>query len=312
MHWPSTAPFALFLSHDIDQIHDRELWRVLADVNHIRRMILKNEAGNHQFALKRIGRSIFRPKDSIQDFETILNIEARHGFHSTFFLLHDYYWARHGARFKLSDPAITDISYLIKTADCEIGLHGGYYRFNNARRYQDSRKKIEDRIGVEIVGIRNHKLRFSHPETWQAQVSAGLQYDCTCDKRLLAKLNQEKYSPFWALSPVKDGSPGLVELPLTLMDVDLFKGSHYTGPEALDEAWRRIEPNIKAGGLVSLLWHNNYFNELEYRAWQWVYEELLNRLSALKPWCATGKEINAWFRSESSRLTETLSRCGEI
>ena len=68
-------------------------------------------------------------------------------------------------------------------------------------------------------------------------------------------------------------------------------------PAALEAAWQAIQPTIAAGGLVSLLWHNNYFNEPEYWDWQMVYEELLARLAALNPWCATGAEINQWWRS---------------
>jgi hypothetical protein len=48
---------------------------------------------------------------------------------------------------------------------------------------------------------------------------------------------------------------------------------------------------------VSLLWHNNYFNEPEYAEWQWTYERLLERLAAQNPWCAPGAEIAAWWRA---------------
>ena len=44
--WPNAAPFALFLSHDIDQIYDRELFRLLADINHVRRRFSSEETGN--------------------------------------------------------------------------------------------------------------------------------------------------------------------------------------------------------------------------------------------------------------------------
>jgi hypothetical protein len=52
--------------------------------------------------------------------------------------------------------------------------------------------------------------------------------------------------------------------------------------------------------LVTLLWHNDCFNEPEYREWQWTYEQLLSRLAARRPWCATGAEIAAWWRKQSA------------
>ena len=38
-----------------------------------------------------------------------------------------------------------------------------------------------------------------------------------------------------------------------------------------------------------------------------VYEELLNRLAPLKPWCATGAEINAWWRAKAAVTIRTSS-----
>lgn len=294
--WPGEAAFALFLSHDIDQIHDRELWRVLADVNHVRRVLFRGEPGSVRLAGRRIARALLGPKPAVRDFETILGIEGRHGFRSTFFLLHDRYWARHGARFRLADSAIRDIVGLIQKAGCEIGVHGGYYRFNKPGEYRDSIQALRDVLGVDAVGIRNHLLRYSGPETWRAQEAAGFSYDATCGYGRFGGPGGVPAVPFWAVEPARSGGRGLVELPLTVMDCRLFRDARLGGEGALDEAWNSIEPVIAAGGLVTLLWHNNYFNEPEYWDWQWVYVQLLDRLAALRPWCATGAEINDWWR----------------
>lgn len=92
----------------------------------------------------------------------------------------------------------------------------------------------------------------------------------------------------------------LLELPLTVMDTTLFRYLGLSGEAALEAAWAAVGPVTKIGGLVALLWHNNFFNEPEYWDWQMVYEELLKRLSALGPWCATGQEINRWWRARAA------------
>ena len=297
--WPDAAQFGLFLSHDVDQVHDRELWRVLADLNHVRRMAdrTRNPA---TCAWRGAGsaRALVSPKPAVRDFETILDIEARHGFRSTFFLLHDRYWARHGARYRFSDLEIQEVASLIRAAGCEIGLHGGYYRFNDAAAYRESREAIQRAFSVEAVGIRNHMLRFSGPETWRAQHAAGFAYDATFGKQDSPGPLEGMMKPFWAVQPSPEGDAGLVELPLTVMDGTLFRHCRLTGAAALDAAWAAIEPVIEDGGLVTLLWHNNYFNEPEYADWQWVYESLLERLAEHRPWCATGAEIAAWWRTQ--------------
>lgn len=44
--------------------------------------------------------------------------------------------------------------------------------------------------------------------------------------------------------------------------------------------------------MVSLLWHNNFFNEPEYWDWQMVYEKRRERRAGMKPWSAPRAEIN--------------------
>jgi peptidoglycan/xylan/chitin deacetylase (PgdA/CDA1 family) len=291
--WPEGRPFALFLSHDVDQIHDRELFRVLADLNHVRRIWTQGEKGNAALALRRVARALIAPKPAEKDFGTILEIEARHGFRSTFFVLHDPYWSRHGPRYRLSCPEIRRIADLVRGAGGEIGLHGGYLRFNQADGYRESRAALRDALGVDAVGIRNHFLRFSGADTWAAQEAAGFRYDTTFGFADRLGPRDDRLAPF-----VPEGRT-ILELPLTVMDVTLFRNLGMAGEAALEAAWRAIEPVAQAGGLVTLLWHNNYFNEPEYRDWQWTYEQLLERLAALNPWCATGAEIERHWRANA-------------
>ena len=296
--WPDGRSFGLFLSHDVDQIHDRELFRVLADLNHVRRIWTQGEKGNAALALRRVARALVAPKPAERDFATILEIEARYGYRSTFFVLHDPYWSRNGPRYRLSCPEIRRIAALVRGAGGEIGLHGGYLRFNQADGYRESRAALRAALDVEAVGIRNHFLRFSGADTWAAQEAAGFRYDATFGHADRLGPREGRMLPF-----VPEGR-NILELPLTVMDAVLFRSLGLTGAAALDAAWRAIEPVAQAGGLVTLLWHNNYFNEREYRDWQWTYERLLERLAALKPWCATGAEIERWWRAneENSAL----------
>ena len=287
-NWPKNEKFALFLSHDVDQIYDRELFHFLATLNHIKRMMLSGERGSCKNALSRLLRIVFNPKPVDKDFRTILNIESKYGFKSTFFLLHDPYWCRHGARYSISSPQLKSIVDLIKETECEIGLHGGYYRFNDAEKYRESRELLEETFDIEVSGIRNHLLRFSGNETWDAQQKAGFKYDATFGYSERPGARDDKFFPF------KPDNMDLTVLPLTVMDATLFRNMNLNLDQALETAWKAIEPVIEKGGLVSLLWHNNFFNEPEYAEWQACYELLLERLAEFNPWNATGGDIARW------------------
>jgi len=297
--WPHGTPFALFLSHDIDQIHDRELFRILADINHVRRRFWSGETGNAPLACRRIARAVFKPKRALLDFETILGIEKRHGFRSTFFLLHDRYWARQGARFSFADKEIQEIGRLALAAGCELGVHGGYYRFNDAAKYRESKETLATVFGVEPVGIRNHLLRFSYPETWRAQQEAGFEYDATYGFRSVPGPRAGLALPFFPFDTRREEPLTILELPLAVMDTSIFRYLRLQGEAALEFTWQMLDRLANRGALVSLLWHNNFFNEPEYWDWQMVYERLLERFAALRPWCVTGAEINQWWRSRA-------------
>lgn len=297
--WPGGAPFALFLSHDVDKIHDREPFYALAALNRARRLLAGGEVRRAGSTLRRLARAWVAPKAPEMDFRTILDVEARHGFRSTFFVLHDRRWRRRGARYDVTAPALRRIAEMIRAAGGEIGLHGGYYRFNQAAAYRESREILQAALGGEIVGIRNHFLRFSGAETWAAQQAAGFRYDSTFGHADRIGARAGRLFPFFAADPATGRKLDIVELPLTVMDVALFQ-EPLSGAEALERAWRAIEPALAAGGLVTLLWHNDCFNEPEFREWQWTYEQLLARLAARRPWCATGAEIAAWWRKQSA------------
>lgn len=298
--WPGDAPFALFLSHDIDQIYDREFFRVLADANHVRRLLVSGETGSLPLASRRILRALFRPKPTSLDFETLLSLEAKHGFRSTFFVLHDRYLARQGARFAIEDREMREIGRLIVSANAELGVHGGYYRFNNAALYRESRERLAAVFGIQPVGIRNHLLRYSYPQTWVAQEAAGFEYDATYGFRSVPGPRSGLALPFFTYDAHQQRMLDLIELPLTVMDTSIFRYLRLAGTEALEFAWRLIERLAGHGALVTLLWHNNFFNEPEYWDWHMVYERLLERLAALKPWCAPGVEINRWWRARAA------------
>jgi peptidoglycan/xylan/chitin deacetylase (PgdA/CDA1 family) len=308
--WPQDRSFGLLVSHDIDQIHDREMWRILADINHIRRMVTRGEPGSVSLALRRVGRSVCAPKPATKDYATILELEAKHGFRSTFFVLHDRYWARQGARFGIRCRAIREIARLATAAGCEVTVHGGYYRFNNAEAYRESREELGREFGVAPVGIRNHLLRYSYPGTWRAQSQAGFQYDATYGYNCQPGPRSGLALPFYAYDREQEQVLDLLVLPLTVMDTTVFRYLRMQGEAALALAWSVVKRYADRGGLVTLLWHGNFFNEPEYADWQWVYDRLLERLAPLHPWCAPGAEINRWWRARAAVRLASPVRAG--
>jgi peptidoglycan/xylan/chitin deacetylase (PgdA/CDA1 family) len=300
--WPNNAPFALFLSHDVDQVYDRGLYRTLSDINHLQQMLWGKDYGNTAACCRRIGRSLLRPKGWRRQFERILEIESAYGWRSTFFFLEGNRWSRYGSRYSLENQRIHELASLLTDAGCEIGVHGSYYDFNKADGYRRSADIIEKAFKVRPVGIRNHHLRFSYPLTLQAQAQAGFLYDSTFGMSDQPGFRDGRMHPFIPKDPQSGAPINIVVLPLTVMDSTLFRVLGLGQEEALRVLDNLLDQVRSAGGLLTLLWHNNYFDEPEYRILEEVYAAFLGRVAKFKPFCGTGAEIAQWYLSHKTGM----------
>lgn len=300
--WPGGARFALFLSHDVDQIFDREMFRLLADVNHLRRVVAGREPGDARECLRRVHRSVFAPKDEARQFRRILDIEARHGWRSTFFFLEGARWSRYGSRYELEDRRVQTIAAMLADAGCELGVHGGWHDLDDAAGYRRSAERLFRSFGARPVGIRNHYLRFTGSATWRAQRDAGFEYDATFGTPDYLGHREGRTHPFGApIEPSPDGTEFFV-LPLTIMDTTLFRHLGLRREVALERALETARATAQAGGLLTLLWHNNYFDEPEFEDWEDVYRRLLAAIADWRPWCAVGAKIARFCRESGARV----------
>jgi peptidoglycan/xylan/chitin deacetylase (PgdA/CDA1 family) len=217
--------------------------------------------------------------------ERLLEVEARHGVVSAWFLVAEDY---------VIDPAVIDT---IREAGCEIGLHGLHHDgrlFESRERFESQLPKI--RRYLRDWGAEGFRSPATHRHAeWMRELGAN--YD----------------SSFHDTDPF-DAQPGgccsilpyflgnLVELPLTLPhDFTLF--------EILREPdislWREKSTWIaEKGGLVNVLVHPDYALTDERLA---HYDELLGHLATLDGgWHALPREVASWWRRRSA-LERTLA-----
>ena len=181
---------------------------------------------------------------------------------------------------------------------CEIGIHGSYYHANDIARLRRSVHEIERSLDCRITGIRNHYLRLGIPNTWEAQHEAGLQYDSTFGENSIPGARAGVALPFFPL-PQADGGEDLLEIPLTIMDGTLFRRWGLDGSAAFELAGDIVADVGVHGGLVTLLWHNNYFDEPEYAEWPDVFAALLEELAKRRAAVMTARDLNNWWRARS-------------
>jgi peptidoglycan/xylan/chitin deacetylase (PgdA/CDA1 family) len=279
VEYPHIAPFAICLTHDIDRVYQSipikglDAFRLLMESN-------PNEA------IRSIG-SMRSKKLPLCNFSAIMDLEEKYGAKSTFF-------------FMAENPDEQDYTYNIEDFEhetgniidrgCEVGLHGGHTTYLDLREIREKKERLEKVTHKPILGYRNHYLRFRVPYTWEYLSQAGFQYDTTFGYADSTGFRNGMCHPFRPFDLNKNQKIGILEIPLIIMDHTLF---HYM---KLDDvhAWERTKQLIeiveKFHGVLTILWHNNYF----YRDKAKFYEKILKHCTDKGAWMTNGQGISQW------------------
>ena len=229
--------------------------------------------GGHRFAFV-LTHDVEGPA-GLERIDPLLEIEARHGMRSAWFLVAEDYPV---------EPALLD---RLRGAGCEVGLHG----LHHDGRLFESRERFER----QLPAIRRH-LRDWGAEGFRSPAAHR-------HARWMPELESSYDSSFHDTDPF-DAQPGgccsilpyflgdLVELPITLPhDFTLF--------EILREPdiglWREKASWIAAhGGLVNVLVHPDYMRTPERLR---HYENLLEHLASLDGgWHTLPRDVATWWR----------------
>jgi len=284
IHWPDNRKFALCLTHDVDRVQ-KKWW-------HCAYYLLKTGNPYHLVSLFNKGRE--RP---YWNFDKIVEIEKNFGVFSTFFFLNETkrvdilkpssYKLTFG-NYNIKDPDIVEVIKTLDSGGWEIGVHGSYDSYLNKELLLTEKATLERILGKSVLGIRQHFLNLEIPRTWELQCAVGFKYDVTFGSRDKVGFRDEMDIPFRPLD-----IPQFLAIPLTIMDGPLFEHS-----DNVEDAWRKCKELIVEaegrGALLTVLWHNNAFNEEEYPGRAGLYEKIIQECKTRGAWIARCCDIFEW------------------
>jgi peptidoglycan/xylan/chitin deacetylase (PgdA/CDA1 family) len=172
----------------------------------------------------------------------------------------------------------------------ELGLHGGYYAYNDPKRMAIQRDRLEKLTGKKISGYRNHFLRFEVPTTWELLQTCGFKYDVTFGYSDTIGFRNGMCHPFQPYNRQSEATIKIIEIPLILMDVSLIRMQ--IQPSHAWEYVRKLLDSVRRNqGGVSILWHNNRMDGV----WLRLYSKILQYGQQKNAWMTTGDEISQWW-----------------
>ena len=281
--YPDRKKFAVCLTHDVDVVYPEKLYSLVGTAKAFAK-------GDLTDAIKTPFSRIKKKWNPCWNLREIMELEAKYNAKSSFYFL-------------ALRPGEKDFNYEIEDLEAElkfifahgweVGLHGGHESYKSLEDIMEKKQRLEKVLGKQIIGYRNHYLRFKVPDTWELLSKANFKYDTTFGYADCAGFRNGMCHPFRPYN-IKTGKQiDILELPLIVMDRTLLRS--YMRLD-IKKAWELIKNLIdkveQCKGVITILWHNNTFIEKESHEY---YEKLLKYVSGKNAWIASGEEIYDWW-----------------
>ncbi len=264
-----------FLTHDIDNLHFYYYSKAFFYAKQFLGIKKSNLSKIEQF--KFIFKYGIRSFIKFSSFEKLRAFETENDLKSaSYFLEND---TKIDSKYQYSDKYIVEIIQKLLSENCEVGVHGTFNSYNNLQKLTDLKLKLQKTTNVRDIGIRQHFLRCEAPKTQEYQAKAGYSYDTTLGFAEHEGFRNSYCLPFKLFDFENNEMIDLWEIPLTVMDGTLFNYRELNFTQA-EQSIKNLKTEIeKFNGVFTLLWHNDYFDEVENKGITNFYRNTLKLLS---------------------------------
>lgn len=308
--WPNGKPFAICLTHDVDEVCCGSVWR---GVWRQCRAALRHEptwSQKARSAIRPVARLPFKmnPRSERWHFDDWLDLESRHGTQSTFL------FAAAGAEAGPCDPMyrhddlipsrdgsvrLRTVMQTLARSGWDVGLHGTYDSATQSGLLTRQRQRLEEAIGSPITSTRQHWLRYDAAITPRLQAEAGILADSTQGFDRSIGFRAATSFPYWCWDHA-DGKPlPVLEIPMHVMDGSLFEDNslQYREDAAISHVGELMRRVCKVGGCLTLNWHAHARRDA--KRWT-VYRVLLEEAASHNAWFCSMSQLNQWWRKRET------------
>lgn len=308
--WPDGKEFAVCLTHDVDEVSQSDIGQFLRAIPKPftlrKESIFSARSKIFSRSLKMIRSVLRRGNDPYENFESWLDLEESLDLRSTFFFAvpptarHESdcpYTLGQKVRFEGTRIPLIELIKEIYTRGFEIGLHPSWYSALDLEEMIHQKELLETALGVEIVSVRQHFLRFDPHKTAIIQAKAGFKYDSSIGFNDNVGFRRGTSYPYVLLDLEKKQALNLIEIPLIAQDGALLlaeKGLRLDGDHALKYIRTLCARVQEVGGVLTLSWHPHLISNPVF--WS-TYQQALEYLKSMDPWFATVQQIGSWWTS---------------
>ncbi len=311
--WPDGKRFALCLTHDMDILGGNTFRPRMRSLRTLSGTTFQQKA----IALLGVCREAARgmvPGRSGSDplLAEWMREESQHGFKSSFFFLaqpipcpdweDSFYRYKDRVRFDDQRLPIGEVMRIMAHDGWDVGLHGSSRSHASAELLAKERAIVSDACGMEAVTIRQHHLFCDVRYTPSYQNRAGFLADSTLGSNLRACFRCGTGMPFYWYDAISDRQLDILESPLIIQDVALFRILQMDVDTAIRHCVEIMEVVADLGGAMTVLWHNNYHASApEFK----TYQLLLQEAARLGAWGCSLRQLMKWWRQRYEQCIKT-------
>jgi hypothetical protein len=264
------------LTHDVDSIKGKSIPRFVYWMIKSSLKMKKKDLLNSWNNILSIINTDSDPHDTIIDY---VDLEKKHGFNSTFFLMGlPFAYGFEGRRYAYNDNKIIRSIPIVLSAQSEIGFHPSRRAIDHPMTFKNEFKRVQSLIinSSRKISARNHYLKFHFPETWRWFEIEGIYCDSSVGWSNRIGFRTGSSTPFNPFDHEKNRKLKVWELPLIIMDAAV-KGS---AQQILEQCINISEECFKYDSPVTILWHTNRFTLHDYPNHSLAYKLLLEYFSS--------------------------------
>ena len=287
----------LMLSHDIDSINAYHFFATgykfkvlfgLAPSQNSLKYKLKSAFTSLYHLLNPFSRS-----NPFWNFKFLQKTASERDFRSTFYFLEkDGNYTRYpNSRYHFHQKKVRRIIAELSANKFEVGLHGTIQSSFDQKAMNRTLTHLQAVTPEQVVGIRQHYLKYRIPDTTRIQEVAGLKYNATLGFAEHAGFRNSYCWPFKLYDFKNEKTAGIWEVPLSAMDTTYFGYRKFSFDQCIESIEDMVHEVRKFNGIFSLLWHNSFFDENDFPGITKFYNEVLDLIKNEGFEGITGREI---------------------
>jgi len=296
--WHKDHNFCMTLSHDIDY------WDVW-DENHLKEIMKYNKDRFKQNPIrsfyKLIGHFLTKKRyNPVKAMQKILTKERLLEVKSTNFILVQDDSDDERRTYFTNDKYKSQLKAVFSSQN--VGLHGSP---GSAYYIKETKKELErlHKLLPQQLGYRSHKLSFQYQSTFDILEKMSLKYDSSLGFWEHIGFRAGISYPFYPYDIENDKPFKILEIPLIVMDATLIshKGMNlnpFVASYRLSKLFQRAK---KFHSHISLLWHNNTFDNIDFPWWGWLYWSLIKRAKTNDAWVCSLDDLYEFWISKAAK-----------